>query len=159
MKIKSLFMALALAGGVCVASTAANATTYLFTVSGTAVDGTFEISAPPIQVVDTGPTFGSYYAITNPTGDFAADTIVNLTPYQIYTSTSQVVDVSDFALGGSGQVDIETGSYIATSGTTGTLTISAVPEPATWSMMIMGAGLAGAGLRAARKRRANVAVA
>jgi hypothetical protein len=39
------------------------------------------------------------------------------------------------------------------------LSIGAVPEPGTWAMMLIGVGMAGAGLRAARRRQAGALAA
>jgi hypothetical protein len=59
-------------------------------------------------------------------------------------------DESELALG-----FIPFGSHTVTDGQAVGVLADGVPEPATWAMMILGAGLAGAGLR--RSRRAAVA--
>jgi hypothetical protein len=41
----------------------------------------------------------------------------------------------------------------------GTLTLTAVPEPATWAMMLIGLGFAGAAIRNSRRKQAAVATA
>ena len=168
MKRKIAFLSAAAA---CIISVApANAATLLFTLTGSRT-ATFQLdsnptptvaipSAPPffignqIQFANVPGTFGgvvgSAPSIGFGTGSVAAfqitGTSLNFTQFvgrTIFTGTANapVFSVGTFAL-----------SSFGSGNSTLTITqVAAIPEPATWMMMLLGFGLIGASLRYGRR--------
>ena len=98
------------------------------------------LAALPYFVIGTKPTLGGG-ALTNSNGDY----FFTFNPTYAPSFTAQYI-----ALDGSGEYYSHTG----------TVSISAVPEPTSWALWIAGAGLAGAALRrrppAVRRRTPTV---
>jgi hypothetical protein len=70
----------------------------------------------------------------------------------IFTATFRTLGGGNASFSASGQYFQEgTGTPVPLSGTT-SVTIAAIPEPATWAMMILGFGIAGTALRSQRRR-------
>lgn len=107
---------------------------------------TFDLTKKDYNITLTGDPFSGYQTdfcdITThdctelPTGSFS-ETFDNLTPGKYSLETSD----TGFA-----------GSPGATANGNFTFDITAVPEPATWAMMLFGVGMIGAGLRMARRK-------
>jgi hypothetical protein len=122
------------------ANPATDVTTSQFTVNGKTVDDA--ISAVLFYPADLGGGFDI---------DFAGGQAVSL--YVTDPSTSAVVDLGT-------DLKISTGSYNFTlddpSGFAGggTVSLTAVPEPGAWSLMVLGFGGLGAAVRASRRRTA-----
>jgi hypothetical protein len=151
---KVLIMATAAAAALGLAASA-HAETLVFTyVEDGGLDFSFDQSATPTPL---GYALGDYtdVAISNFTG--------NVGPYssivwysagasgQFNTPDNAYVVFGPQVYSGPESAPIfATGTYAGadqTNGLAGTLTITAVPEPATWAMMILGLGMTGALLR------------
>jgi hypothetical protein len=164
------------------ASSAASAKTWDFSFTGdNGVSGSGELftgaSGSPFTVTGASGTItdtqgalsGSPFTINGLSGYAAADNLLYVPPTQpsgyvdfggiSFTTTAGV----DFNLGGGGtgspsavlndSVNDPIGYPVPTFGSNNiTLSISAVPEPASWAMMLLGVGVIGLGLRIARRR-------
>jgi len=165
-----MFKCLLLAGGAIFGLAASPAAAAPLLVSYAPLPGTdsafsFEIDSNPVV---TAASVGAFTApATNGTG--AAATIVSARFYSAGGGGFNLFGSGDFLFGylgpqlfsGSGTAPtILTGTFALTSADigrvgSGVLTISsataAVPEPATWGLMLAGFGMVGAGLRSRRR--------
>jgi len=125
-------------------------------------------SSPVINPINVAP--GAAFAIANVAGTFRYAATTRTTPQPInFFSTSQrggLVVGSDFFLAFDGP-QLYTGTEAAPTFRTGNFTlttltggspialtiaeVAAIPEPATWGMMLLGFGVVGAGMRARRR--------
>ncbi len=119
----------------------------------------------PGMAID-GITGGDYYTdgvwASATAGSFEALTITFNNSYALSalnfygrTDCCSNRDVFDYTLYDENDVVVGSGKVNATSG----FATAALPEPATWAMMLMGFGMVGAGLRSRRKRAVRVTYA
>jgi hypothetical protein len=157
------------------AATAASATTYDFTLldnDATTIDasGVLTLTGNVIDSI-TGNVDG-YGAITgliaNPNspganiqGDIEYDNLFDVAApgvdlYGIFLTTASgaAINLYNVHSGGSNVPDNTATVYVDGVGSVanGTFSITAVPEPASWGLMLVGIGLAGATLRSSAKR-------
>ncbi len=146
MKLK-VVMAAAAVAGLCIAAPAAAAVhEELFVVAGTSSDnGSFMTSLTPSSY--SAGIFG--FTIEKATGAFAGDTSIGV-PYE-----PSFPYTLNFSNGGTLVVASQVNSTTYDISGGGTLTETGVPEPTSWALMIVGVGMAGAGMRSARRRRAS----
>jgi hypothetical protein len=116
-----------------------------FSVSFLAIDN-YPVAAPVLQLSDNGALVGSAVTLTGPYGSAYAS---GVGPWQTYTLSFTPTATGPVTIG---LVDTNT----VYSGND--FSIAAVPEPATWAMMLTGfAGLGIAGYRGTTKRRSVAA--
>lgn len=109
--------------------------------------GTFE------YFFDAGETLGgSYSGVLSPSGTMGL--LVNQINYVVTSGTGRFLGATG-AITGDGTLDFRSGVARADLLLNGLLALPAVPEPATWSLMIVGFGVAGAVLRRARMAPSN----
>lgn len=130
-----------------VSGTAGNFTatfTFLNPFDPAAATGSASFTFDPDQLVFTGGTFGpgSDFAIGSPTSPAGSAITVSLGNLAFGAQTLTLMGTFS-----------PTGNGTAVVGGSLNLTESAVPEPATWAMFILGFGVLGAGLR---RRNAQV---
>ncbi len=137
----------------------ASATTYLFTLSD-GLTGSWQLPASPVPSADLGDAFridgvsgtlgGSPFAtfmefyVASSGGGVCADlfcSLLDLYGPQLFTGSTAA---PTFTLGTFAMTDVF-GAPAAT------LTISVIPEPGSWALLIAGFGLVGAGLRRRRE--------
>ncbi len=179
MQLKYLCMSVALAVTMA-ASTAASAATYLLTftdtssnvdaviklTTGAALGGGLAVTSATGEIDGVAATLlgtASATEVTSPSGYFFYDDLLfptasptNLAvdnPGLLFSSGGQEWNI--FSQGGAPGTDLLYSNSGYNVG--GDLTLVAVPEPATWGLMLLGAGLMGAGLRTMRVRRGVVA--
>jgi hypothetical protein len=129
--------------------------------TGAADGGGFDVTALTGSLDD--PTIGVNAAISSFTpgsgndGVFQWDNVVytNSTPHLdngglLFDVGNQEINIYNLG-GGFPNGDIAAGSSNNYGGDQGTFNISAVPEPASWAMVLLGVGLIGGGLRVARR--------
>ncbi len=94
--------------------------------------------------VNGGTPNGGFYVVpSDPTVEF--NLFSNNLPISATSSNNGVFDNADLGV-------FDSAAGISQGVEAGTLTIAAVPEPATWAMMLLGVGAIGAGLRMARRK-------
>jgi hypothetical protein len=95
---------------------------------------------------------------TSPDGHWTYDNVVPVDFSGLLFSGIANPFYNVFANGGGGSLGIsfaDGGTYNNNNAIIGTLSVTAVPEPATWAMTLLGVGMIGAGLRLSRR---NVAL-
>ncbi|MFN3513494.1 MAG: FxDxF family PEP-CTERM protein [Phenylobacterium sp.] len=174
--MKKLLMAAAAAVAMTAAAPAAHAA-HVINFASPAADGS--ISGAFKHEGIAGGAFSDVYNFMWPSNGIAGGTISSSFQTSIFNDidfTSVTLNGAEFQIGSTGQVEFRflndllvTGGMqqLIVSGTSGgngsyagTLTFfpsAAIPEPATWAMMIAGFGLAGAALR--RRRSEHLAFA
>jgi hypothetical protein len=162
MNLKSLLLAAAIAGGVAVGASAANAQTiaeYSVTGGYAAFDGTFDFNTTPLSSSTANTVF---FSASNGTGAYAGMTEFYTSPI-IAGSVYSFVDVTSYftnnpisyKLDFNSDLSHTTGGLGSIAGVNNPVTISLVssaPEPGAWALMIAGVAMIGAMLRGSRKR-------
>jgi hypothetical protein len=132
-------------------------------LGGTAVGtgGTWDATSTPGKAID-GNTGGGFYTDTIFHPAVEPNTFLdvtfgpsNLASLKIFgrTDCCSSRDIYTYSIFDTDNVLLGTGTLDATGAThSASVTFDAVPEPATWGMMILGFGLAGGALRASRRR-------
>jgi hypothetical protein len=178
MKIRNL-TALVLGGAVSLAAVSAGATTYEWTLSGPAAalggfafdgSGTLTTTVVGGQATITGISGeiggNAIIALNNFSNAdnkfFPASTLLDTQGLGVKTASGQLFDIFSFFAPGSTGIDPTHNNYgeIANPGTfgVGTFSATAVPEPSTWAVFILGALGVGAMLRR-RVARASTSLA
>jgi hypothetical protein len=173
MKLKDAFVGLAAAAALAVCASSANASSYLWSYSGGGVSASGWLAATPagggvFDVTAIGGTrngvgitgLASYAGQDNVVYDPAAPSSVDYGGLAYATSGGHLFNVyydtsnSDYwACRDAGVGYCETQAVVGGDSIipVDSFTLTAVPEPATWALMMVGAGCIGAGLRMRRK--------
>ena len=161
--VRSLLAAAGAVAGFALLGTSAQATTYDYRIAG--ADGVITwqggstLAYPEIHPLENNTWYQSNCSASdtqclanvgvNYAGAESLGMIVNGT-YIVFQATLDDV----FYAGSPSAPTFQPGSFAVTGNGADTLTISAVPEPAAWALMILGFGALGGVLRAQRKSRA-----
>ena len=167
--MKKLFLGAALAASMLVAAPAANAAVYNINLALPAAEADGTISAAFSQANIAGGVQEFYITFTLPTQgattinligsgvnaltNFKFDTVTldNVANFTL-TPSGKFAELDQYAIGGGLHTLYLKGTSGGNGAFSGTLTFaSAVPEPATWAMMII--GFSGAGVAIRRRRR------
>jgi hypothetical protein len=148
--------------GALAAASSASAVEYYATWTNTTYDFSDSFD---LTFSSANPGVGADYSVTNESGDYGStDLDFNLVSYNggltdlvnanTYANVKfEIFNPSPYAGDPSGALD--PGVYSGNFGST--LSISAVPEPEAWALIVVGAGLAGGALRSRRRRVASPA--
>lgn len=172
MSLKSVLTKIAAVSALSVATLAAHAATYNFTLTG-AYNASWQMSSTPTpDESDPGTAFlvydvaGNFPTAALPLADitfYAADSGGGLGIYDYYGDADLIVaDGPQLYTGTEDAPVFRLGSFVLTdyfgSGDTYTLTVTAVPEPATVALMLAGLGLVG-GIAVRRRKQDEETVA
>jgi hypothetical protein len=152
MKFKSVLLAAAMAGGIALGASAANAQVYKYSVTGAdpTYTGSFEINVGdvlPVSPIVGGSYTNAFYDAFAGTGVYSGVDMVSFSPVTgtiaLFDDSTPLPYLFDYSTNPApilGSVDV--------------LTVSAAPEPGVWLLMIAGVAMIGSALRFNRKQGA-----
>jgi hypothetical protein len=170
MKLRAIAAAAAI-GAVAAMASAAHATSYVWSFSDATYSASGTLTTDPTNVLVvsgggtiTGPSLSDTLTLfpnptpgnqnVSPDGNWFFDNVLPLDFFGLLFTGATNPFYNVFANGGGGSLGIsfaDESTYNYDGGIVGQLTVTAVPEPAAWAMMLLGFGGLGAALRSRRK--------